>query len=94
MTEQYLLRKRGVYYRPHSRGYTALIQNAGLYSEEEALHLSLPGVVEAIPVSAVRSHIVDEIEQLKKSTSEMEKRLAHLDTLKTITCPLSVGEDR
>lgn len=36
MSEQFLIEKRGLYYRPESAGYTGLKRDAGRYSFEEA----------------------------------------------------------
>lgn len=36
MSEQFLIEKRGLYYRPEARGYTGLKREAGRYSFEEA----------------------------------------------------------
>ena len=38
---EYRIKKRGYYYRPDSKGYTAKKEEAGLYSKEEAMsHLN------------------------------------------------------
>lgn len=36
MSEQFLLKKRGYFYRPNARGYTADVAEAGLYDRKEA----------------------------------------------------------
>lgn len=36
MSDQFLIEKRGLYYRPDARGYTGLKREAGRYSFEEA----------------------------------------------------------
>jgi len=83
MVEQYLLKKRGVYYRPNSQGYTVHIRDAGLYSEKEAEEICQNCAVCPIPISTVRDHFVKEIEQLEKSKQVMIGRLADLDALKS-----------
>lgn len=42
MTEQYLIRKGGYFYRPNSQGYTACITEAGRYSLDEAEAITHP----------------------------------------------------
>jgi len=42
MSEQFLIEKRGYYYRPNAQGYTALKEEAGRYSFEDAAEYSGP----------------------------------------------------
>ncbi|WP_226560770.1 hypothetical protein [Salipiger thiooxidans] len=44
MSDQFLIEKRGMYYRPEAQGYTGLKRHAGRYSFEEAvLHVGPNG---------------------------------------------------
>ena len=42
MSEQFLIEKRGYYYRPNAKGYTAIKSEAGRYSFEEAAEYAGP----------------------------------------------------
>lgn len=50
---QWLIRKRGYYYRPNRAGYTASIAEAGRYTEAEAKAEAAiePAIMQAIPLS-------------------------------------------
>lgn len=42
MEAEYLIRKGGFFYRPESQGYTPHVEEAGLFTLEEAIKLTMP----------------------------------------------------
>lgn len=57
----WLIRKRGYYYRPDCRGYTGSVHEAGRYTEEFAKREAAiqPDIMEAVPLSSALSGYSD-----------------------------------
>jgi hypothetical protein len=81
MENRYLFRKRGLYYRPNSQGYTQHIHDAGIYTEAEAeIHAQNPDI-QIIPVQTLRDALVDELVNLERRVKECSARIASLAQL-------------
>jgi len=91
MTEQYLLRSRGFFYRPNFQGYTEYICDAGLYSEEEASRICDNSRVVPMLFSEMRESLLGEIAQQETVLAEMKKQLSHLDATESANKRLSDG---
>jgi hypothetical protein len=65
--DQWLIRKRGYYYRPDRAGYTSSIAEAGRYSEAEAKAEAEiePAIMQAIPLSQAFSESSENREMLR-----------------------------
>jgi hypothetical protein len=80
MSEQWLLVKRGLYYRPNDCGYTGIRDYAGRYSEEEARARMSPGIAmirldsapefsEACFEDLARKHLADQRDALRAAVA-------------------------
>jgi hypothetical protein len=74
MTE-YLLMKRGYYYRPKAQGYTSSLLEAGLYSAEESLERceKSDGVT--------RRRLIDALDDIDAERQKLRARLDELDDI-------------
>lgn len=71
MSHEYLLIKRGLFYRPDAHGYTASLADAGIYTLEHANKLSAtPGVT--------KLRLVDALDALDQERRDIAKRLEDL----------------
>jgi hypothetical protein len=73
MEEQYILMKRGLYYRPDAAGYASSLLDAGLYSRSEATKRC----AQAPDVTMKR--LIETIDAIDVERAELKGRLALLD---------------
>lgn len=74
----YLIKRRGMWYRPNALGYTSDIVNAGLFDLSEAKsHFKTEGV-SVHPLSKMRSVMLGERASLMAKINELDQMLNHL----------------
>ena len=83
---EYLLMKRGYYYRPNAQGYTSSIFDAGLYSRQEA--------VERCEHSSgvTMKRLLDYLPEIDDERKRIKARLDELDRLERMA--LGLRDDR
>lgn len=72
MTE-YLLMKRGLYYRPKAEGYTSSLLFAGLYSAEEAAERCEKST------GVTKKRLIDTLDEIDKERKQLQARMDELD---------------
>lgn len=67
MSEPWVIRKHGAFYRPNRAGYTNHIEAAGIYTREEAEAEAAtePDTMRAIPLSSFRAELIRNFEMAK-----------------------------
>lgn len=67
MSEPWVIRKGGSFYRPSRAGYTNHIEAAGIYTREEAEAEAAvePHRINAIPLSSFRAELIRNFEMAK-----------------------------
>lgn len=72
----YVLIKRGLYYRPKAQGYTSSLLDAGLYSDEESRERceGSDGVT--------RKRLIDVVDDIDAERNKLAERIAVLDQLR------------
>lgn len=85
---EYLLMKRGLYYRPDAHGYTDSVFEAGLYSRADALERceKSDGVT--------MKRITDLLPEIDGERTQMRARLDELDQLERFALGLKVNGQR
>lgn len=69
---EFVLIKRGLYYRPDARGYTRSLAEAGIYNRVKAdCHCQVPGVT--------KKRLVDLLTEIDTERGQLQARLDELD---------------
>jgi hypothetical protein len=69
---EYVLIKRGLYYRPDAHGYTRSLAEAGIYNGVKAdCHCQVPGVT--------KKRLIDLLKEIDAEREAINTRLAELD---------------
>lgn len=81
MPEEWLLIKSGLYYRPNCRGYTGVLDEAGLYTKEFVeKYISNMGEVTTKHVSDALEFMPDTFnDTINNHTKDYKKRIAELE---------------
>ena len=79
LNKEWLIRKRGYYYRPNRAGYTSSVLEAGRYTEQEAKDEAKiePGKITAVHFSEVDSRygrVIDEFDAVNEMVKIMAPR--------------------